>query len=143
VRELLLGPLRFSDLRRALPNASSNLVADRLCELEDRGVVGRRKLPPPAGAWVYELTEWGLALEPILLALGDWGARVPPPPRTLSAPSAVLFLQGVARPDPDAAPTVGRLELDERIWTIELAGGRLLLQTAHAGALEREADAGA
>jgi DNA-binding HxlR family transcriptional regulator len=130
VRELLLGPLRFSDLRRALPNASSNLVADRLRELEDRGVVVRRKLPPPAGAWVYELTEWGQALEPIVLALGEWGARIPPPPepRTLSPSSAVLFLQGAARPDPEAAPAVGRLELDERVWTVGVAGGRLRAQ---------------
>jgi DNA-binding HxlR family transcriptional regulator len=130
VRELLLGPLRFSDLRRALPNASSNLVADRLRELEDRGVIVRRKLPPPAGAWVYELTEWGQALEPIVLALGEWGARIPPPPepRTLSPSSAVLFLQGAARPDPEAAPAVGRLELDERVWTVGVAGGRLRAQ---------------
>ena len=71
VRELLLGPLRFSDLRRALPNASSNLVADRLRELEGRGVICRRKLPAPASSQVYELTEWGHDLEPILLALGD------------------------------------------------------------------------
>lgn len=130
VRELLLGPLRFSDLRRALPNASSNLIADRLHELEDRGVIARRKMPPPAGAWVYELTEWGQALEPILLELGHWGAHIPPPPepRTLSPSSAVLFLQGAAQPQPDAAPAVGRLELNERVWTIEVAGGRLHAQ---------------
>jgi DNA-binding HxlR family transcriptional regulator len=52
VRELLLGPQRFSDLRRALPGASSNLVADRLRELDGHGVVRRRKLPAPAGSWV-------------------------------------------------------------------------------------------
>lgn len=130
VRELLLGPLRFSDLRRALPNASSNMVADRLHELEDRGVLVRRKMPPPASAWVYELTEWGRALEPILLALGRWGAHIPPPPepRTLSPSSAVLFLRCAAQPHPDAAPAVGRLELNERVWTIEVARGRLHAQ---------------
>src|SRR6202158_2146575 len=79
VRELLLGPQRFSDLRHALPGASSNLVADRLHELEGRGVIDRRKRPAPASSWVYELTEWGQDLEPILLALGDWGLRVPLP----------------------------------------------------------------
>src|ERR1700733_12127737 len=73
VRELLLGPQRFSDVRHALPNASSNLIADRLHELEDRGVVHRRKMPPPANSWVYELTGWGRGLEPIVLALGEWG----------------------------------------------------------------------
>lgn len=128
VRELLLGPLRFSDLRRALPNASSNLITDRLHELEARGVVRRRKLPPPAGSWVYELTEWGQGLEPILLALGDWAVRIPPPaePRTLSATSAVLFMRGIARPDPGRTKdVVGRLELDERVWTIDVADAHL------------------
>lgn len=130
VRELILGPQRFSDLRRALPNASSNLVADRLHELEDRAVICRRKLPPPAGSWVYELTDWGRGLEPIVLALGGWGLRVPvaPGPRTLSATSALLFLRGVAQPSPDAPPTVCRLELDERVWTIEVVAGAVNVQ---------------
>src|SRR4051795_12838765 len=79
VRELLLGPQRFADLRRALPGASSNLLADRLRELESRGVIARRKLPPPAASQVYELTDWGGELEPIVLALGGWGLRVPLP----------------------------------------------------------------
>src|SRR6266498_1526301 len=70
-RELLLGPQRFTDLRRALPAASSNLVADRLRELEGHGVIRRRKLPPPAGSQVYELTAWGHELEPILVACGS------------------------------------------------------------------------
>jgi DNA-binding HxlR family transcriptional regulator len=125
VRELLLGPQRFSDLRHALPKASSNLVADRLRELEDRAVIQRRKLPPPAASWVYELTDWGRDLEPIVLALGGWGLRVPLPsePRTLSATSALLFLRGVARPGPDAPDTVCRLELDDRVWAVELVAG--------------------
>ena len=127
VRELLLGPQRFSDLRRALAGASSNVVADRLRELEGRGVVGRRKLARPAGSWVYELTEWGRGLEPIVLALGGWGLRVPLPdgPTTLSATSALLFMRGVARPDPEARPTTCRLELDEYAWTLETIDGRL------------------
>jgi DNA-binding HxlR family transcriptional regulator len=127
VRELLLGPRRFSDLRRALPRASSNLVSDRLHELEANGVIGHRRLPPPAGSWVYELTESGRELQPIVLALGSWGLRVPlpPPPRTVSAASALLYLQGVVRPEPDVAPTVCRLELDEDVWTITLESGRV------------------
>src|SRR3954468_24205124 len=76
VRELLLGPQRFSDVRRALPGASSNLVTDRLRELEGHGGVARRKLPPPAGSTVYELTAGGRELEPVVLALGAWGSRV-------------------------------------------------------------------
>ena len=95
VRELLLGPQRFSDLRTALPAASSNLLTDRLRELEARGVIARRKLAPPAGSWVYELTEWGRELEPILLALGDWGLRVPRAEgSTVNTTSMMLFLRG-------------------------------------------------
>jgi DNA-binding HxlR family transcriptional regulator len=127
VRELLLGPQRFSDLRRALPRASSNLISDRLHELEDRGVIQRRRLPRPAGSSVYELTDWGRQLEPIVLALGGWGLRVPlpSPPLTLSATSALLYLQGVIRPDASAAPSVCRLELEEQVWTVETAPGQV------------------
>ena len=74
VRELLLGPQRFSDLRGALPSASSNVITDRLRELERHGVVRRGKMAPPAGSWVYELTEWGREIEPVLLALGGWAS---------------------------------------------------------------------
>ncbi len=127
VRELLLGPQRFSDLRRALAGASSNLVADRLRELQGRGVVRRRKLAPPAGSWVYELTEWGRELEPIVLALGRWGVRVPLPdgPTTLSATSVLIFLRAAAHPDPQAPPATYRLELDDRVWTIRTAAGQV------------------
>jgi DNA-binding HxlR family transcriptional regulator len=77
VRELLLGPKRFTDLRSGLPNASPNVLAQRLRELEAAGVVRRRKLPPPAASRVYELTDWGMELEPVILRLGRWGARSP------------------------------------------------------------------
>jgi DNA-binding HxlR family transcriptional regulator/putative sterol carrier protein len=77
VRELLLGPKRYTDLRRGLPNASPNVLSQRLAELESAGVVRRRKLPPPAGSRVYELTEWGRELEQTVIALGHWAARSP------------------------------------------------------------------
>src|SRR5437667_12529968 len=70
VRELLLGPKRFTDLRRGLPNLSPDVLAQRIRELELASIVRRRKLPPPAASQVYELTEWGRELEPALLALG-------------------------------------------------------------------------
>jgi DNA-binding HxlR family transcriptional regulator len=130
VRELLLGPQRFSDLRQALPKAASNLVADRLRELEGRGVVSRRTLPPPAGSTVYELTAWGQELEPIVLALGNWGTRfpTPPAPTQLSATSALLFLRNCTRPDPDGPPAVFRFELDDRVWTVRIQDGQLQVQ---------------
>ena len=75
VRELLLGPKRFTDLRDGLPNASPNVLSQRLRDLEQAGVVQRRKLSPPAGSWVYELTEWGRELKPIVITLGTWALR--------------------------------------------------------------------
>ncbi len=77
VRELLLGPKRFSDLRNGLPNAGPNRLSQRLRELEQFGVVRRRKLGPPAGSWVYELTDWGQQLQPVLVHLGRWGRLSP------------------------------------------------------------------
>lgn len=135
VRELMLGPQRFSDLRRALAGASSNMLADRLRELEGRSVIRRRKLAPPAGSRVYELTEWGRELEPIVLALGGWGLRVPLPaePVTLSATSVLLFLRGSARPDPAAPPAVYRVELDDRVWTVRAASGQVHVEPGEPG----------
>ncbi len=75
VRELVLGPKRFTDLRAGLAGASPNVLAQRLRELEEVGVVRRRRLALPASSAVYELTEWGRELEPIVLALGTWGLR--------------------------------------------------------------------
>jgi DNA-binding HxlR family transcriptional regulator len=75
LRELFVGPQRFSDLRRRLPGLSSSVLTDRLAGLEEQGVVARRELPPPAAASVYELTQDGRELEPALHALTRWGAR--------------------------------------------------------------------
>ncbi len=75
VRELLLGPKRFSALHRGLGAASQNVLAQRLRELEAAGIVRRRRLGPPAGSWVYELTEQGSELEPVLIALGQLGPQ--------------------------------------------------------------------
>ena len=75
IRDLILGPKRFTDLRESLPGIATNVLTQRLKQLERDGVVQRRKLPPPAASTVYELTEYGRELEPVLLALGRWGAR--------------------------------------------------------------------
>src|SRR4051812_46075320 len=127
VRELLLGPQRFADLRRALPGASSNLLTDRLRELSDHGVLRRRRLTRPAACWVYELTDDGRELEPVVIALGTWGARLspPPPPFALSATSILLYLRGAARPDAQEPPAVYRMELDDRVWTVRTEAGQV------------------
>jgi DNA-binding HxlR family transcriptional regulator len=80
VRELMLGPRRYTDLAEALPGIGSNILASRLRDLENVGVVRKTKLPPPWAVTVYELTEHGRELEPVLRALAGWGAR------TLGAP---------------------------------------------------------
>lgn len=74
VRELMLGPRRFSDLRASLPGISAKVLTERLASLEEVGALKREKLPPPAGVHVYALTPWGLAAEPALQELGRWAA---------------------------------------------------------------------
>jgi len=80
VRELLLGPKRFTDIRAGLPHVSPDVLAQRLRDLEQAGIVHHRRLPPPYGSQVYELTASGRALEPALMALGRWGGTFAPPP---------------------------------------------------------------
>jgi DNA-binding HxlR family transcriptional regulator len=75
VRELMLGPRRFGDLRADLPGISANVLTQRLAELEANGIVQRQKLPPPASVQVYGLTQWGYEAEPIIQELGRWAAR--------------------------------------------------------------------
>jgi DNA-binding HxlR family transcriptional regulator len=75
IRELVLGPKRFSDLKRALPGVSPSVLSERLARLEERGLVARRELPPPTPASLYELGENGRALIPALFELVRWGAR--------------------------------------------------------------------
>jgi DNA-binding HxlR family transcriptional regulator len=100
VRELLLGPKRFTDLRAGLPGASPNVLTQRLRELKGAGVVRRRKLPPPAASRVYELTEWGMELEAVIIQLGRWGARSPSRPRdaALSVDSLILSFRTMFDP---------------------------------------------
>ncbi|QIL01726.1 helix-turn-helix transcriptional regulator [Sphingomonas sinipercae] len=77
LRELMFGPRRFSGLKADLPGISANVLIQRLTELEERGLVRRIKLPPPASVQVYEATDWGLEAAPLLRALGKWAVRSP------------------------------------------------------------------
>lgn len=77
IRELMLGPKRFTDLRTSLPGISPNVLTQRLEELEQNAIVVRRKLAPPASVWVYDLTDWGRELEPAFQVIGRWAARSP------------------------------------------------------------------
>ena len=95
LRELLLGPRRFSELRAALPGISANVLTQRLGDLEARRLVERRTLPPPASVQVYQATEWALEASPILCALGRWASRSPLHERThpVSAVAIMLSMQ--------------------------------------------------
>ncbi len=128
VRELLLGPKRFTDLRTGIVHASPNVLAQRLRELEQAGVVRRRKLPPPAGSRVYELTDWGRELEPVITALGRWGSRSPALPRDyeMSVDSHLLAMKAMF--DPRAAEGLRasyELRLGEHRFHIEVADGQI------------------
>jgi len=102
IRDLILGPKRFTDLRRGLPRIPSNVLSARLKELEKAGVIRRRLLPRPSTGIVYELTEYGRGLEDIVLRLGLWGASSlgePRPEDTVNVDSLMLALRATFRPD--------------------------------------------
>lgn len=125
VRELVLGPKRFTDLRSSLPKLSPNVLVQRLRELEESGIVRHRKLPPPAASQVYELTEWGRELEPIIMSLGRWASRSPSKPSgPLSLSSMVLAMRTMfsaeAAGDFNA---VLRLHLAEQDFTATVRNG--------------------
>jgi len=147
VRELLLGPKRFTDLRSGLPHASPNVLAQRLRDLEAAGVVRRGKLPPPAASKIYELTEWGRDLEPVIIALGRWGVRSPtkPPDAELGVDSLILSFRTMF--DPDRAEGLDasyELRLGEDRFRAEITEGRLEIERGNAEQPDAtvEADAG-
>jgi DNA-binding HxlR family transcriptional regulator len=131
VRELLLGPKRFTDIRTGLPGASPNVLAQRLREMEEAGIVRRRRLPPPAPARVYELTDWGRELEPVLAALGRWGARAPlaGPDACMSFDAHLLSLKTLFDPARagDLELTIG-LVTDQGAFRAVVAEGTLTIE---------------
>ncbi|PZO82133.1 MAG: transcriptional regulator [Mesorhizobium amorphae] len=128
MRELLLGPRRFSDLRAALPGISANVLTQRLEGLEASGLLVRRKLPPPAASQVYELTPWGMDAEPVITTLGRWAVRSPrhDPGKHMSAVSLVLSLRTMfdSARAADLAITVG-FRMDGEDFFASVRDGRL------------------
>jgi DNA-binding HxlR family transcriptional regulator len=127
-RELVLGPKRFTDLRAGLPGISADVLTQRLRDLEDCGVVCRRKLPSPAAAWIYELTEWGAGLEPVLAALARWALSSPSvrPGAGIGVDSLVLALKVLF--DPDAARALdllAALRLDDGDFHVRISEGEI------------------
>jgi len=129
VRELMHGPKRYTDLTHGLPGIGTNILAARLRDLEEGGVIQKRKLPPPAPAVVYELTEYGAGLNEAMYALARWGARSlgPPGPEDELYPEwgvnalPALFNAEEAR----GLTETYVLEIDDDVFTARLENGSL------------------
>src|SRR5690606_34986581 len=121
-------PKRFTGLRSGLPAISPNVLTQRLNDLEAAGVVRRRKLPSPLSAWVYELTDWGKALQPILLQLAHWGVQSPLFVRGAPLGVDALVLSFKAMFDPRAAAGVKvavELHFGDEIFSLGVDNGQL------------------
>jgi DNA-binding HxlR family transcriptional regulator len=143
VRELLLGPKRFNDLLAGLAGASPNVISQRLRELSGNGVIRHRDLGPPARVRVYELTDWGRELEPVVLHLGQWGTRAPlAEGARWGLDSLLLALQATA----DPAVVKGRYELrvGTDVFTVDGTSGSVRVRRGTAdrpdAALTTDAD---
>lgn len=128
VRELLLGPRRFSDLRERLDGVSPSVLTERLGRAEELGLVRRSALPPPAASVVYELTEHGEALRPAVHALIRWGGRflLPRRARERAEPEWMrLALAAMARRGASPSRTfVLRIREGRKEAVLHVAGGR-------------------
>jgi DNA-binding HxlR family transcriptional regulator len=151
VRDLLLGPKRFTDLRAGLPHIGPDVLSQRLRELEEAGLVLRDTLAPPAGTRVYRLTPRGAALEPVVLELGRWGSQAPFPSEhgELSPDSLALALKTTFSPEAAGSLALAvALVVDGHPFAVRVADGQLALAhgttehpdlaiTADAGTLTR------
>jgi DNA-binding HxlR family transcriptional regulator len=137
VRELLLrGPCRFTDLKNGLPGIAANLLSGRLKELEDATLISREDAPPPIATTLYSLTENGLALEPVLKALGLWGLQYMAVERPDDAFQAQWLAYAPAwfttDADPDAPPAVIQLVASGEQAVIEVGEGQVRTRTGRA-----------
>ena len=135
IRELMLGPRRFSDLRATLPGISAKVLTERLATLAEVKVLTRHKLPPPAASQVYELTEWGYSAETIIQELGRWAATSPlhDPTLPLSAVSFMLSLRTLIDREKagDWAATLG-FRIGEESFVARLADAQLPIERGEA-----------
>lgn len=131
IRELLLGPRRFGEIRAGLPGLSANVLSQRLAGLEADGIVVREKLPPPASVQVYALTPWGYEAEPVVMAMGRWALRSPQhdPSLPFSRVSLLLALRMLLLPD-KAAGWAGRIgfRLGEEAYLAIIVDGALAVE---------------
>ncbi|MGQ0568715.1 MAG: winged helix-turn-helix transcriptional regulator [Armatimonadota bacterium] len=132
-RELVLGPKRYTDLRQALPGMWTNLLADRLRQLEDAGVIEQVDLPPPAARTVYQLSDRGRELEPVLLGLGRWGIPLLSDRKKEDPPLSTSVLLGIrAFFQPAVAAKIDEryeLRIGEEPFTAVVQRGRLEIRS--------------
>jgi len=129
IRDLLLGPKRYKDLLAGLPGIGTNLLADRLRELEGLGIIERTVMPPPAGSTVYRLTDAGQELEPAMMALGRWGARFLGAPKktdTMVPRAYFVAMRGTFRSEAAAELRVTyEVRIGELVFEVRIENGRL------------------
>jgi DNA-binding HxlR family transcriptional regulator len=133
VRELLLGPMRFSDLARAMGRPPTDVLTKRLRDLENDGIVHRRDLDPPASGVVYELTDLGRELDPLLLELGRWGLNFyeAGDVENLEASWLPNSLRILLHPPADAAVTI-QLRTEDQAFRVDVSGGRVTAERGEA-----------
>jgi len=129
VRELLIRDgCRYTDLQYGLPGIATNLLANRLRELEENGIVTREAAPPPVATTLFRLTPRGRALKPVLIALGEWGGELMP-----GAPDCEFRSHWLALPlerclkdhSPDAPPVTIEIRTGEQPLLIQTDNGRV------------------
>jgi DNA-binding HxlR family transcriptional regulator len=135
IRELTLGPRRYSDLLNGLPGVPTNLLATRLKDLQAAGLITKRTLPPPTAVTVYELTEAGHALRPALSELREWGRRYgSAPSETDTARPGWALLSASTRPTAMPDGSTCELRVDTEFFHLSANESKLLVQggPAHA-----------
>ncbi len=129
VRELLTGPKRFKELLEGLPGIGTNLLTDRLKALEGEGLVRRGTLPPPAGSNVYELTEMGRSLEPVIVALSRWGTKFLGAPREeddLRPGWATVAIRSATESEAvSGSPRVYEFHIDGEVFHLRVGDGEV------------------
>ena len=137
IRELLLrGACRYTDLKNGLPGIATNLLADRIRELEAAGLVRREEAPPPVATTLVHLTETGTALEPVLKALGWWGIRYMAQPADADEFRSQWFTYPVEfflrDRDPAAPPATVEVRAGAERAVVEVSGGAVSIRVGTA-----------
>lgn len=128
VRELLLGPRRFTDLAAGLPGIGTSVLTTRLKELEQQGLVAKRLLPVPAASVVYELTDDAVGLGPVLAALAGWGMHLlgrPGHQDEIRSGWLVLGLSVTADAAASLPDATFELRVDHEAFHVRTSGGHL------------------